>query len=195
MYQRDTSNQMSDKLWKNYLGVKMETKQLPLPIEDATVDIPLTQGQTAIIDAVDVDLVTLKWCAVKTRCGNYYAGRSTGHRLSRRIQFMHRVILERALGRELSSDEEVDHIDLDRLNNRRSNLRAVTTAQNQHNTRRRKDNTSGYKGVCRAGEQWIATINANGKHYHLGAFDTPEDAYQAYCEAAKKYHGEFARLD
>lgn len=90
-----------------------------------------------------------------------------------------------------------DHINGNTLDNRRSNLRVVTRTQNNQNVTIRKHNKSGYKGVSleKKTGRWVAVIQANNKRIHLGTFDTPEEAYAAYCEAAKKYHGKFARFD
>lgn len=89
----------------------------------------------------------------------------------------------------------VDHIDGDTLNNRIANLRLATHAQNLGNSKRRKDNTSGFKGVSadRSGARWRAQIKRNGRIAHLGTFDTPEEAHAAYVAAATELFGEFAR--
>jgi hypothetical protein len=89
----------------------------------------------------------------------------------------------------------VDHVDGDGLNNRRSNLRIATRAENNRNAAVRKDNTSGFKGVHwhKGDGRWQAQIRVAGKRIRLGAFDTPEAAHAAYCEAAARYHGAFAR--
>lgn len=93
---------------------------------------------------------------------------------------------------------EIDHINQNSLDNRLSNLREATRGQNNQNTKRKKNNKSGYKGVCRdkrgRGDKWLAQIMANGKRVILGRFETPQEAYNAYCAAAKEHHGEFARL-
>lgn len=64
------------------------------------------------------------------------------------------------------------------------------------NSKRRTDNNSGFKGVAwsKAAGKWQAYITANRKRRHLGLFDTPEDGYAAYCESARKLHGEFANF-
>jgi hypothetical protein len=89
---------------------------------------------------------------------------------------------------------EVDHIDTDGGNNVWTNLRDATRRQNGSNTRIRSTNTSGFKGVSKHGERWIATITANNHQRYLGIFDTKEEAYAAYVAAAKRLHGEFARF-
>jgi len=104
---------------------------------------------------------------------------------------MHRVVSDRA-GLDLSND--IDHIDGDGLNNIRSNLRAATRSQNLYNRGKTKNNTSGIKGVSwdKGCSKWRSQIQSNGTHYHLGSFDTKEEAAEAYREAAKKVHKEFS---
>lgn len=92
---------------------------------------------------------------------------------------------------------EVDHIDTDRLNNRIANLREATHSENKRNQGIRKSNTSGYKGVSwnSGAKSFCAQIYLEGKRIFLGYHATAEAAHAAYCEAAKKYHGEFARTE
>lgn len=92
---------------------------------------------------------------------------------------------------------EVDHKDLDKLNNQRNNLRLATFSQNRANRSLQKNNTSGYKGVVldkRVGK-WGARIKVNGKTKSLGYYTTPEEAAERYNRAASFYYGEFARLN
>lgn len=167
--------------------------QLPLPIEGETIELPLTQGKVAIVDAIDGDLAALKWYVLAHK---KYAVRWTS-RPNRKMIYLHRVILSRTLGRELEPNEFPDHIDGNGLNCTRSNLRLATNAENMHNAKKRKDNTSGYKGVCfiKTTNQWRASIHINHRTKNLGHFDTPEEAYEVYCKAAKEAFGEFARFE
>jgi hypothetical protein len=92
---------------------------------------------------------------------------------------------------------KVDHINRNRLDNRKENLRPCTNAENCRNRGKPKNNTSGYKGVfwhCK-NEKWIASIGYNNRSYYLGSYNTKEDAAKAYNQAAKLYHGEFAVLN
>lgn len=91
--------------------------------------------------------------------------------------------------------QHVDHVDLDRLNNRWVNLREASRSQNQHNLPKFSTNTSGYKGVSfhKCAGKWRATIRVNGKNLHLGYGATAEDAAELYAAAARKYFGDFAR--
>lgn len=89
----------------------------------------------------------------------------------------------------------IDHIDGDASNNKWANLRHASHAQNMANQKKRKDNTSGYKGVTfdkRSGK-WLAQIQCERKHSILGRFDNPKAAHDAYCAAANALFGKFAR--
>lgn len=90
----------------------------------------------------------------------------------------------------------IDHVNGDGLDNRWANLREATIAENAKNRRLNRNNTSGFKGVsfAKRANKYTAQVTANRKRVCLGFFDTPEDAYAAYCEAAKKHYGEYARL-
>lgn len=90
--------------------------------------------------------------------------------------------------------KNLDHIDNDRLNNRVENLRLATYSQNASNRSKKKNNKVGLKGVYqRPSGKFLARIEKDNKRYRLGTFDDPFIAYAAYCEAANKLHGEFAR--
>lgn len=92
-------------------------------------------------------------------------------------------------------DEHIDHQDGDTGNNRLSNLREATRAQNLANCKLYKSSKSKLKGVCwhRATGKWCSYIQANRKRVHLGLFDDPGDAHQRFLKAAAELHREFAR--
>jgi hypothetical protein len=96
----------------------------------------------------------------------------------------------------IPDEMQVDHIDGDKANNKIENLRLATSSQNRFNVTKRADNTTGFKGVChdKRRNKWSAEIRAKGKRYKLGRFASPELAHAAYCEAAKRLHGDFVRL-
>jgi AP2 domain/HNH endonuclease len=91
----------------------------------------------------------------------------------------------------------IDHRDGDATNNRWSNLRRASASQNGANRGRSRQNSSGYKGVslCRRSGRWEAYITKKRRRMHLGTFDTPEAAHDAYVAAARKLFGEFARTE
>jgi hypothetical protein len=89
---------------------------------------------------------------------------------------------------------EVDHINGVRNDNRFSNLRDATSSQNGCNARLYRNNKSGLKGaILNRPGRWIAQIQKGGRKIYLGVFDTPEEAHAAYCAAAERLHGDFAR--
>ena len=155
------------------------------------ITISLTQGYKAIVDLEDADLAQLKW---QITCGRYAMRRPRiqGSRTERLVVLMHRIVLERELGRPIQPGMVVDHVNGDGLDNRRENLREATQGQNMRNTRLRSNNTSSYKGVRRINAHtWEARVD----NQVVGYFDTAEDASFAYDEAALKQYGEFAHLN
>ena len=90
----------------------------------------------------------------------------------------------------------IDHVNSDTDDNRITNLRDATFSQNGGNMRTPHRNTSGFKGVSwsERRKKWAAQIGARGRYYNLGSFNTAEEAYDAYCKAAARLHGEFARF-
>lgn len=92
-------------------------------------------------------------------------------------------------------DHQIDHVDCDGLNNRFSNLRAATHAQNARNARTRRDSATGIKGVHAARGRYYAHIRHDGRQIHLGTFATAETAHAAYCRASAELHGEFGRVE
>lgn len=92
--------------------------------------------------------------------------------------------------------EQVDHINLDKGDDRWKNLRCATQSQNQGNRASKKGKKIPFKGVTYKShlpKPYIAQICKDKTHYHLGCFSTPQEAHEAYCTAAKRLHGEFWR--
>ena len=93
--------------------------------------------------------------------------------------------------------DEIDHINGDKLDNRRSNLRIVTHQQNAFNQKRRITNTSGYIGVSgvKDSDNYEAYIHLHGHKHHLGVFDSARNAARTRDCVAKLVFGEYARLN
>lgn len=113
-------------------------------------------------------------------------------RLSGSNYYAHRVIWAMQTG--AWPDETVDHINGDRSDNRWSNLRAATYAENGRNRGAQKNNTSGYKGVYfhKQSKKWHARIKAGSMNVSLGLHETAELASDKYRMATEEMHGEFA---
>ena len=94
----------------------------------------------------------------------------------------------------IMNDKFIDHKNHKKYDNKKYNLRKVTSSQNQMNGSKRFDNTSGVTGVSwdKLKNKWIAYIAKNGKQKHLGGFDKFEDAVKARKEAEEKYFGEYS---
>lgn len=158
----------------------------PITIEGEVAYIALGGGLEAIIDATDVRLVEKEaWRATFPSNGIQYA--AFWGEFSR--VFLHRLLMPPPQG--LS----VDHINGNPLDNRRSNLRVATHAQNMANRKSHKNNTSGFRGVYRAKNRYRAEIKHQGKKIRLGSFATAEEAGAAYSCAAKELFGEFFRSE
>lgn len=157
--------------------------------------IPLTQGKMVLVDDDDYEtLMQFKWVYKKPghrRTAYAVRGKIVGYEAGKKYTTiaMHRVIMRSPIG------YEIDHINGNGLDNRKENLRIATRAQNQQNRNILRHNTSGYKGVSKDRETWRAQIRVNNTIMRLGRFRDKISAAIAYNEAAKKYHGEFARLN
>jgi hypothetical protein len=155
--------------------------------------IKLTQGKYALVEVEDFEeLSKYKWHAKKSR-SNCYACRSFKLPDGRRKSIsMHRQIINPPEGLL------VDHKNRVSLDNRRSNLRPATPAQNSYNRgKSRRKSTSKYKGVSllkRTGK-WRSAIGFEGRTISLGSFTNEKQAALAYDLAAKRYHREFAYLN
>ena len=164
--------------------------------KDGAIEVPLTQGQVALVDADKYELVKhWVWCARRWRYG-YYAQREvqTGvGRAVRRICLMHRVIL----GVDGPASIDVDHRNHNTLDNRVDNLRLATGSQNAQNRRPRAGRSSRFKGVYWHGQRgkWVAQIKHNGRCHHLGLFTDEEAAARVYDAAALERFGDFAKAN
>jgi len=173
----------------------MRTLRRSVLADGGVASIPLTKGYEAEVDAGDIlSLGGFSWRAlIKTRTDGtiraVYAARKARAGEPGTVILMHRSIIG------APDDLQVDHLDGNGLNNRRSNLRLATPEQNQWNRRRPVTNKSGVKGVYwnKARRLWHARITVDGRRHHLGEFPNIDDAAAAYAAASGRLHGEFGR--
>lgn len=112
---------------------------------------------------------------------------------------VHRIIMMIHLGRELSSDEVVDHINGNPSDNRLENLRVCSNAENVSNMRITSRNTTGVKGVSykpsiNSKKPYCVHIRANGRAVHGGYYSTLEEAEKVANNLREELHGQYARL-
>ena len=160
----------------------MAKREIVYVIGPSIAYVPLTRGLFAVIDLEDVPVICSRpWYAIPANHCTYAACSVGGKTVS-----MHRFLM----GTEHNG--QYDHRNLHGLDNRRDNLRPATVMLNQMNTRRRVDNSSGFKGVYKSGSRWRSRIQFGKKYFDLGHFATPEQAHEAYMKKAREYAGEFA---
>ena len=150
--------------------------------EGNTLKIITKKGETIIADVDDKELLSKNsWCL-----RNGYAVANINHK----VVPMHRVIM----GLESGDKRIVDHINRNPQDNRKCNLRFCTQKENSRNTSLcRKHHSTGHIGIqITPYGKYNARIEADGKHHHIGNFDTLEEAIAARNAAEDYYHGEFA---
>lgn len=136
------------------------------------------------IDDEDYDFVSQHaWCR---SCSGYIVGWVRG-----KTRRLHRVLMNTPDG------FDTDHIDGNRMNNKKSNLRICTHSENVYNSSPSRDCASKYKGVGwnKQNKKWTSNIRFNGKLTHLGYFRDEKVAAQTYNDAAIRLFGKFARLN
>lgn len=153
--------------------------------------IALTRGCEAIVGDEDTDLCALTWFVDRTG----YARRNVRVSGQHTTLLLHRIVLERTLGRALIAGELCDHINGQRLDNRRENLRVVSPLENARNKGRSRTNSSGVKGVSwnTAKGKWVAQICVDYHKITLCITDDRAEAEAAYNAAAEQYFGEYRR--
>lgn len=148
--------------------------------------IQLSRGLQAIVDDSDFESLNIfKWHAHS----DGYAVRNAYVNNKRTTIRMHRELLQCPAGLD------VDHVNGNRLDNRRENLRICKRVSNTYNRPKNRNNTTGYKGVCNLKGTWRAEVVANGTRHYLGTFPTAEAAARAYDAKAIELHGDFAKLN
>lgn len=148
-------------------------------------EVKLTSAVVALLDREDIDLAVPMWCSN----GKGYAVRERRRRKER----LHRLVLERKLGRKLSRSELVDHKNHNPSDDRRTNLRLATPANNSHNQQARAGRP--FKGVRRHYNYWRAYLRFEGKRIDLGGYSSAEEAAYIYDQAALQLFGEFAAFN
>ena len=148
--------------------------------------IKLTQNKETVIDDCDFELASkYKWYFL----GNGYAATRPWDKIKKTYStiYLHRLIMKPKNGLL------VDHINRDKLDNRRNNLRLCTHKENIRNGKVRSTNTTGHKGVHldKRTNNWIARICVDYKSIHLGVSASLEKAIEMRTNAEIKYFGEF----
>lgn len=151
-------------------------------------EIPLSRGLVALVDDEDYERVVAlgKWCADRGRHTEYAVLPRTSRR---KKMYLHRFLTGAPRGLD------VDHINGDGLDNRRTNIRVVTRAQNQRNRTRKQDGCSSrFKGVTfhKQTGKWQAQIAKGTAHLSLGLHATERAAQEAYANGALLLFGEHA---
>ena len=145
--------------------------------------IALTHGKVAQVSNADFKTLNQrKW---------QFDGRYAICKIGTKTVYMHREIMH------TPKAMDTDHINGDKLDNRRTNLRICNRSQNMANCQTRNTNTSGYKGVCwdKANSKWQVHITIDGRAVKLGRFANLLDAARAYDKAAKEMFGDFAKTN
>ncbi len=152
--------------------------------------IPLTQGKVAIVSNEDYEYLS-QW---KWSFHGKYAHRSEwikGGKGKQIHHYMHRQLMNVPKGLD------TDHINGDKLDNRRENLRVCSRSQNNANMTKPSHNTSGFRGVSwdKRAKKWQARINKNGKLQYCARFEDKLSAAKAYNDKFFELYGNYAKLN
>ena len=166
------------------------------------IQIELTQGLITWISPEDADIAGWGWYAKSAgskEFPSYYAMYSSSMGGVKVEYYLHDLIWSRMMDADVPHGFLVDHINRDKLDNRRLNLRLATKSQNEQNkTKRRANTTSRFKGVVKMSGRkkcWRATLTEEGYNIHIGTFYSEKEAAIAYNQAAYERWGEFAVLN
>jgi hypothetical protein len=161
-------------------------------------EIQLTQGQVALIDDEDFELIRpYKWNAQYNKnTDSYYAVANIPNQNGRTKSYVD-VIRMHTLIANTPNGLKTDHKNHNTLDNRKENLRICNDSESAYNRKMRSDNQTGFKGITfeKKKKLFRAVISANGKRIGLGRYKTAELASAAYEKAAKELHGEFYYKD
>lgn len=167
---------------------RVRSEMAPKFVKDLAYESVTFKGLTFLVDKEDVHLLGSYAWQVKSVGDRHYLHRSTWNpaRKGWSTIIFHRLILgvdDTAIS--------VDHIDGNTLDCRKANLRLCSNGQNRVNSRMNTNNSSGFRGVSlrRRDGRWIAKIS----NTFIGAFDTPEQASEAYAREAERQYGEFVK--
>ncbi len=154
----------------------------PGPKGEAVKLVPLGDGLYAYVDAADFEwLNQWHW--------RVFSGGYAGRYEDGKMIYMHREIMKPPKGKV------TDHINGNKFDNTRANLRNITAGENMHNKIKQPGVSSVYKGVCycKAARRWRAQVDCDGKQHRLGYFDDEVEAARAYDYRAVQVFGECAR--
>lgn len=147
-------------------------------------EVLLSKGKVALVDNDDLEKVSFcSWNFDRYARANVWLKDEKKYK----VMYMHRIIANAPQGMD------VDHINGDKLDNRKENLRVCTRSENLHNLKGSPRTASGLRGAYREknrgkGCRWFSQMSVRGKMYHLGRFDTAEEAHQAYLKAYREHY-------
>lgn len=145
--------------------------------------IKSTNDFDIFINSSDLELISqYAWTVTKDGYAKKYLEWKQDGVRKRKVVYMHRLIMD------AKENQIIDHINQNKADNRRSNLRIASkslNALNSHKTR----STTGYRGVIsnkQKGKPFKARLTIDGKQIHLGTFNTPQEAHKAYLTKQKE---------
>lgn len=149
---------------------------------DETISIPLTKNKFTVVDIENLETIK-QYCWSLTQAGynNYVVSYTKGEKL-----YLHRLLMS------CDSTKQIDHINMNGLDNRNSNLRICTISQNRCNRPSQYNGTSKFKGVCKSRGYFAVQLQIDNKRVYASTYKSEIEAAKAYDKVAMEYHGEFA---